>query len=77
MPGHAGHGDWRRDSEKDQDRRHEKAAAYAEHARDEAHQRAGGDQQGGVDGDFGDGEIDVQQVRPPAALEPVPFRRKV
>jgi hypothetical protein len=37
----------------------------------------GGDQQGGVDGDLGDGEIDVQQVRPPAALEPVPFRRKV
>ena len=77
MPGHAGHGDGRGDSEEEQDRRHQETAADAEHARDEAHQGAGGDQQGGVDGDLGDGEIDVQQVRPPAALEPVPFRRNV
>ena len=63
MVGHAGHRHGRRDAEEHQHRRHQEAAADAEQAGDEAHQRAQRHQERRVHRDLGDGQVDVQTQR--------------
>ena len=75
---HRGDRDRRRDADEDQERRHQEAAADAEHAGHEADRRAHRQDQEDIDRNVGDGEIELharslldwgrgRRPRPPAA----------
>ena len=53
-----------RDADEDQQRRHQEAAADAEHARDESDREPHGQDQEDVDGQVGDREIDLHAGGP-------------
>ena len=63
MAGHAGHSNGRRHAKEDQERRHQEPAPDAEHPGQESHKGTNRNQQGSVDRDFRDGEVDVQRER--------------
>ncbi len=54
-----------RDADEDQQRRHQEAAADAEHARDEADREAHREQQEDVDRQIGDWKVDLHGHTPP------------
>ena len=64
MRGDARHRDGRLYAYEDQERRHQESAADAEHAGDETHRQAHGEQKEDVDRDIGDRKIDLHDALP-------------
>ena len=60
----AGHRHRRRDADKDQKRRHQEAAADAEHAGDEADREPHGQNQENIDGEIGDRKVNLHAGGP-------------